>query len=1096
MTPKILGRVSFGPFELDVRSGELRSEGKTTLLQEQSFRLLLALIEHAGEIVTREDLQKQLWPNDTVVEFDLGINAAIKRLRRILGDSPDNPKYIATVARRGYRFMVPVQWMSSGSDDEASPRADQEDKTLYLQHDTLIGQRVSHYRVLQRLGGGGMGVIYKAEDLSLGRTVALKFLPEEFSADKKALLGLEREACLASSLNHPNICSIYELGKHEGQPFIAMELLAGQTVRDLLSSPATAAAGPISHLPLDKLLDIAVQVCNGLQAAHENGIIHRDIKPANLFVTSSGVVKILDFGLAKLVQSSDTAGKDDRHAAPADVSMLLKLTRTGVAIGTAAYMSPEHIRGEQLDARTDLFSLGVVLYEMASGTRPFRGETPALLFDAVLHETPVGLEDLNSDLPAKLGHIVNRALEKDRDLRFQRASEMRDELLALADETTPPAARLKQAGGRRPPTRPTFAWKMPILGLLLVVMIGGGVYWRSRLHKAPAFTDKDTIVLADFDNKTGDPVFDDTLKQGLAIQLEQSPFLELISSDKVNRTLKLMGRHAGDALTPEVAREVCQRTSSKAVLNGSIASLGKQYVIGLKAINCNTGDVLAEAQEQANGKEAVLKALDKAGINLRRKLGESLASVEKYATPLAEATTPSLEALQAYSQGRNSQDDTAALPFFKRAVELDPNFAEAFVHLAVSYNNLDQAGRAADNARKAFALRQKVSERERLDIESSYYLFATGELEKASGVNELWQESYPRDVVPCMNLFFISSALGNWDRALEEARRAMQLDPNYATNYNNLGVAYSSLNRLDDAEGAYRQAEQHSVAKEVLLNGRYLLAFLKNDTAQMAALAAAAGGKPGIEDTMRASQADTEGWHGRLNSARELTRRAMESAQDNDAKETAATYGAAAGLREVESGNRTQARSDADAALTIAVNRDVQAMAALTFARAGDIARAENLAAELDKAFPLDSMVQRYWLPTIRAAIALQRKDPRHAIELLEDTRPIELGEPAQVAVLLCPIYLRGEAYLMLHDGKAAALEFQKFIDHYGLVGNFPWGALSRLGLARAYALSGDMTKAKAAYGDFLNLWKDADPELPVYNQARVEYAVVSSRLQ
>ncbi len=626
--------------------------------------------------------------------------------------------------------------------------------------------------------------------------------------------------------------------------------------------------------------------------------------------------------------------------------------------------------------------------------------------------------------------------------------------------------------------------------LVLLSLVGGGLYWRA--HKAPALTDRDTIVLADFDNKTGDPVFNDTLKQGLSIQLEQSPFLDLVSPGKVNRTLRLMGRSPGDPLTPEVAHEVCQRTGSKAMLNGSIAVLGSDYVIGLKAVDCNSGDVLAETLEQAAGKEAVLRALDAAALSLRGKLGESLASVQKYATPLEEATTPSLDALQAYSQGRKTmltKGDAAALPLLQRAVEIDPNFAAAYTGMAISYHNLDEAGRAAENARKAYELRQKVSERERFHIESSYYMFTTGELEKAAQTLELWQQSFPRDEASYTNLGFIYMSLGNWDKALEQARAAMRLDPNSASNYPNLGGDYANLNRLDDAEAVYRQAEERKVAKEFLLNSPYQVAFLKGDTAQMAELVAAAMGKPGREDLLLATQADTEGWYGRLKSARELTQRASDSAQQNDAKETAATYQAAAALREAESGYGKEARSDADAALKLAPNRDVQAMAGLALARAGDTARAEKLAAELDKTYPLDTLVQKYWLPSIRAAVALERKDPNRAIELLKVTSPIELSAPAQVNVFLCPVYLRGEAYLMLHDGNAAAAEFRKFIDHYGLVWNFPWGALARLGLARSYALSGDTTKAKAAYQNFLTLWKDAYPDIPIYQQAKAEYA-------
>ena len=648
-------------------------------------------------------------------------------------------------------------------------------------------------------------------------------------------------------------------------------------------------------------------------------------------------------------------------------------------------------------------------------------------------------------------------------------------------------------------SRARFAWIG--LAVLVVAAAGGGLYWRWRPHKVLALTDKDTIVLADFDNKTGDPVFNDTLKQGLAIQLEQSPFLELISQGKVNQTLKLMGRSTGDFVTPEIAREVCQRTGSKAMLAGAIAALGSQYVIGLKAVDCNTGDVLAETQEQAPGKEAVLKALDAAAISLRGKLGESLSSVQKYATPLAEATTPSLEALQAYSQGREAsfvKGHDSAMPSYQRAVELDPNFASAYAAISGVYNLRGEVGLAAENARKAYELRQKVSERERLHIEASYYVTATGELEKAAQVLDLYQQTYPRDFWPWAESGFVSAGLGNWEKALGGAREAIRLEPKIGVDYTILAICYANLNRLDEAEAAYKQAEEHKIGSDGLLPGRYLLAFLKGHTAKMARLVSAAMGKPGTEDVLLGMQADTEGWYGRLKNAGELTRRAMDSALHNDAKEAAALTQATAALREVEAGYGRRARDDADAALKLAPNRDVRAKAALALARAGDTERAEKLAAELDKAFPLDTIVQRYWLPTIRAAVALQHKEPNRAVEQLKAASPIELGQSAQDNVFLCPVYLRGEAYLMLGDGNAASAEFQKFIDHYGLVVNFPWGALARLGLARAYALEamtdpGAHDKARAAYQDFLTLWKDADPDVPILIQAKAEYAKLAN---
>jgi DNA-binding winged helix-turn-helix (wHTH) protein/tetratricopeptide (TPR) repeat protein len=639
-------------------------------------------------------------------------------------------------------------------------------------------------------------------------------------------------------------------------------------------------------------------------------------------------------------------------------------------------------------------------------------------------------------------------------------------------------------------------WILGATAAVLIVIAGSGIYWQ-RSNQTAALTERDTMVLGEFVNTTGDTVFDDTLKQGLAVQLEQSPFVALVSDRKVNETLKLMGRPVDDRLTPEITREVCLRTGSKAMLTGSIVRLGSQFVIGLKATNCNTGDALAVAQQQAVGKEAVLKALDAAAVHLRRKLGESLISIQKFATPVEQATTPSLEALKAYSLGRKTgfaKGASAALPFYKRAVELDPNFAMAYRGISVVYTNRSEVGRATENARRAYELRAKVSEQERFSIEATYYMHATGELENAVEVYELWQQTYPKDFFPYANLGVVYGCLGNWEKALEETREGLRLEPSNQVSYGNLAKDYTTLNRLDEAQAVYKQAEERKLESEFLSLYGYQLFFGKDDTAQMAQVLSAAVGKPGPEDLLLAGQADTQAWHGNFKNARELTRQAMDSAQRNNAKEAAALYQTAEALREVELGNREQARADADAAVKMAPNRDVQVVAALVLARAGDPA-AENVATELNKAFPLDTLVQRYWLPTIRAALALQRRDPSHAIELLKVAKPIELSQPTNLTVSLCPVYLRGEAYLRLHNGIAAAAEFQKFIDHRGLVVNFSWGALARLGLARAYAQTGDTEKSLAHYGEFLALWKNADPGLIILKEANAEYKKLGAHL-
>jgi eukaryotic-like serine/threonine-protein kinase len=1068
----------FDSFEVNLRSGELSKNGKRIRLREQSFQVLAMLLERPGEVVTRQEIQQRLWPNDTVVEFENSINSVIKRLRTALRDSTERPRYVETLARRGYRWKASVVWTEPEPREAQAPARPLVSRPIDPPASHLIAKKVSHYRVLEILGGGGMGVVYKAEDLTLGRWVAMKFLPEERGEDVKARERFKGEARAVSSLSHPNVCPIYEFDEFEGQPFIVMELLQGKTLREHLAARAFRLTDP-------RGLDIAVQAASGLKAAHEKGIIHRDIKPANIFITQENVAKILDFGVAKVLEAGEAyelAATASRDGVSSPVAA--NLTRTGWKPGTAGYMSPEQIRGEPLDARTDIFSFGVVLYEMATGERAFTGETEAVQQDAVLTDNPRPVRELTPEISPRLEAVITKCLEKARDERYRNASELHQALVEVEHcESAPRHERPKSEATRR--------W---ISGSLIAIAFALGItvgvkYWRS--DRAIKLTDQDTIVVSGFTNTTGDRVFDDTLKQGLSVELEQSPFLKLLSESKINGTLKMMGRQADDSLTPAVAREICQRTGSKATLTGSIATLGSQYVIGLKAVNCQTGDTLAEAQQQAMSKEAVLKALDAAAATMRGRLGEALSSVQSYGTPLEEATTPSLEALKAYSLGLktgNAKGDTAALPFYKRAVELDPNFAMAYEAMSGVYINLNEVSRGVENGRKAFELREKVSERERFAIESNYYFLTTRELEKAAQVYELWQQTYPRDASPYTNLGAVSTVLGNYEKALDEDKESMRLNPDIVYSYFNLAFNYIYLNRLEEAEAVLKQAEERKLEDEDLLGNRYLLAFLKGDTAQMESWAASAMGKPGMEDLLLAMQADTEAWYGKLERARELTRRAMDSAQYNDAKESAAGYQAVAGLREVESGNCAQARSDANAALELGPERDVQAIAALVLARAGDTAAAEKLAADLDKAFRLDTLVQRYWLPTIRAGVALERKDPRRAIQLLQASRTIELSG-AFGDVVLCPVYLRGEAYLLLQDGDAAAAEFQKFVDHWGLVGNFAWGALARLGLARAYAIQGETTKARTAYQDFLTLWKDADPDVPIFKQAKTEYA-------
>ncbi len=911
------------------------------------------------------------------------------------------------------------------------------------------GDSVAHYRIEARLGEGGMGVVYKAKDTRLGRSVALKFIKAQSSRH------WEREARAVAALNHPHIATLYEVGEHEGAPYLAMELVDGRPLK-----------GP---LPVKQAIEYGIQAADALAAAHAAGIVHRDLKPGNILVTEKGSVKVLDFGLAKLAEP---------EGAPAS-------TQTASLAGTPGYMAPEQIEGKPADARSDIFAFGCILYELLSGRRAFPGETITAALTAAATTEPKPLERV----PEEVDKLIRLCLRKEPESRLQHIDDARIILEALREglrsggsgtpagvEPTRTVSSAGHMGGRIRRHR-----KAAGFSLLALALAAAGLFFYSR--RAPALTAKDTILLADFVNTTGDAVFDDALKQGLAAQLEQSPFLSILADERIRETLRFMGRPPDERITNEIGREICQRQGVKALIEGSISALGSHYVLTLEAVNASSSEAIVRLQVEAEDKERVLHALGGAATQLRRKLGESLASIQKYDAPPEEVTTSSLEALKAYSLARHKIDAShfrEAIPYARRAVELDPNFAMAHRALAAQYRNIGEGELSAESARRAFELRNHTSELERLIIEQFYYYVVTGELDRMIETLETATQTYPRSAMAWIDLGVAYAETGQYDKAVAAYREALPLVQSALANLN-LASVFVALNRLAEAKEVCVQAAARQMDSSNCHHVLYEVAFLNGDSAEMKRQLEWASAQPDQEIAL-GWQAETAGFQGQMRRKRELIQRLMEISPSRNSRDSAAASASEIAVDEAVVGQCRQAVDDSRRALEPAHKADTLMGVVYASALCGDAGRTLAIAGELAKLYPKDTRLNQALLPSLRALLDIRRNHTTNAIQDLRVANPYGGGAGLDLR------YCRGEVYLGQRMGAEAAAEFQGILDHRGwdpFNNSYP---LAHLGLGRAAALTGDLTKSRQAYQDFFALWKDADPDLPVLLEARREY--------